>query len=329
MIAPERSIHSQTIQYSVVTPTLNRPDEVRELIANLTGQTALPFELILVDGAPPENRRTERVVEELKSHVPFSIQYIRHSGGTAIQRNRGLDIAAGDYIALVDDDIRLEPEFFTTILGAFEQDTVGCIGGITGYITNSYLDPATSTRWQWYRRLKLFTTYEPGRYDYQTGYPINRYLQPPHTGLREIDFMGAGCVVWRRTVIDSGLRFSEFFVGFGVLEDAHFALRAGRRWKLMEHGAAHCEHLHAASSRENARLIARKTAVNYRFVFIDIVPQRTLYQELRFWRVQFFDHFRILLYALRHPDRAAWLTVLGKAEGILAALRLKTPSQTI
>ena len=307
---------------SVVTPTLGRPREVRELLANLAAQSLPPIEWVLVDGAGPEDERTQAVVEELAPKMPWPCRYLRHGGGTAVQRNAGIDASSGDIVALIDDDIRLEEDFLARMATAFETDPDRRIGGITGYIKNQHLDPDTSPRWRWYRRLKLFTTYEPGRYDFQTGYPINRYLRPPHGDLVELDFMGAGCAVWRREVFDSGLRFSPFFTGHGVLEDAHFALRAGRRWRLLENGRARCTHLHL--SRVDPRRLGRQSAVNYRYVFIDIVPRRTLTQELRFWRVQLVDLLRFAAALLKRRDRDSLALVAGKLEGIVGAARLKT-----
>jgi glycosyltransferase involved in cell wall biosynthesis len=314
---------NQLLRISVVTPTLRRPNEVVELLNNLSRQIVLPFEVILVDGAPAEEKETEQVVQSRIPNLPFRCVYVRHSGGTAIQRNAGIDRAGGELIAFIDDDIRLEPEFFERMLEVYAQDAEGRTGGVAGYITNQFLNPDTSPRWKWYRRLHLFRTYEPGRYDFETGYPINRYLQPPHNGLRPIDFMGSNCALWRREVFDGGLRFSPFFTGYGVLEDAHFALRAGRKWKLLECGNARCVHLHAQGGRTSSRLVARKSAVNYRFVFIDLVPQRTAGQEFRFWRVQIFDLLRMCAYAVRNGGSSNWLAALGKLEGIFAAARMK------
>ncbi len=307
----------------MVTPTLYRPDEVEGLLKNLTQQTLIPFEVIIVDGAPPKVTATQDRVRTLSPSCPFRCTLLRHLPGTAIQRNAGIQEAMGEFIAFVDDDIRLEPDFFQVVLERFAEDKERRIGGIVGYITNSFLNPQCSPRWQWYKRLRLFSTYQPGRYDYETGYPINRYLQPPHHGLKEIDFMGAGCAVWRKEVFETGLRFSDFFVGSGVLEDAHLALRAKEHWKLLEYGAARCTHLKSPFSRENSRLIARKSAVNYRYVFTDLVPERTLKQEFRFWRVQLFDLFRFVVYALRFGNKNSWLMVIGKIEGIFAACRLR------
>jgi len=312
---------------SVVTPTLKRPDEVRALLDNLSQQTVLPMELILVDGAPEGEEATREVVSQA-TRLPFDLNYICRSGGTAIQRNVGIDAARGDFIAFIDDDIRLEPDFFERMLEAFAQDIEKRIGGITGYITNQHLDATTSRRWNWYRRLKLFTIYEPGRFDYETGYPINRYLQPPHDTLKSIDYMGAGCAVWRADVFKAGLRFSEFFVGFGVQEDAQMALRARQKWELRENGRAHCQHLHASTGREDDRTVARKTAVNQRYLFVTIVPKRTLKQEFRFWRVQFVQWIIFLAAALRSPGRQTWSAFLGMTEGIFRAVALKVSNQT-
>ncbi len=308
---------------SVVTPTLDRPQEVRELLVNLAAQIVAPSEVILVDGAPPEDQRTREAVAELEGEMPWPCRYLRHGGGTAIQRNVGIEASSGDLVALIDDDMRLAEDYFERMLEVFAGDPERRVGGVAGYIDNQFLDPATSPRWRWYRRLRLFSTYEPGRYDYQSGYPINRYLQPPHDGLREVDFMSTNNAVWRREVFAEGLRFAKFFTGYGVLEDAHFALRAGRRWRLLEYGRAHCLHLRSPHGRVDSRALGRMSAVNYRFVFIDLVPERTLGQELRFWRVQLLDLVRFGVALLRHRDRASVALIAGKLEGIVQAARLQ------
>ena len=308
---------------SIVTPTLRRPVEVRDLFANLSQQTTLPMELVLVDAAPEGEEATADVVAELAPSAPFAVNHIRRGGGTAIQRNIGIDAAKGDFITFVDDDIRLEPDFLAQMMGAFAADADKKVGGITGYITNQFCDPETNRRWVWYKRLNLFTTYEPGRYDFETGVPINRYLRPPHETLVEIDFMGAGCAVWRRDVFEQGVRFHPHFVGFGVLEDAHLSLQAGKKgWTLLECGYAKCIHLKSQSAREDLRQVVRKAAVNHRFVFVDIVPERTWKQEMRFWRVQVFDAARLLLAAARHRNKRNWSAAVGKVEGVVAAARL-------
>ena len=317
-------ISAPTPAISVVTPTLDRPDEVKALLENLAAQQLTPLEVVLVDGAPRDLNATRDQVRAIEASLPYSVNYIRKNGGTAIQRNVGIDAARGEFVAFIDDDMLLEPDFFSRIMEAFSDDQEHSVGAVAGYVTNDFLDPRQSSRWRWYRRLRLFSTYQPGKYDYASGYPINRNLQPPHDGVREIDFMGSNCAVWRREVFDQGLRFSPFFVDFGVGEDAHLALTARKKgWIIRECGRAHCIHRRSEQGRLSRRRIAWKTAVNYRFLFVDIVPRRTLGQEVRFWCVQLVDLARETRHALRLGSRTEWGGVVGKLTGIVAAIRVR------
>jgi glycosyltransferase involved in cell wall biosynthesis len=309
------------LHISVVTPTFRRPKEVAGLLENLCHQTLLPDEVILVDGAKADERETEKAVRATAGSLPFPCRYIRHDGGTAIQRNVGIDNAASALIAFVDDDVRLEPEFFQTVVSVYAQDEECRVGGVVGYRTNQHFDPASAQRWRWYRRLRLLTIYEPGRYDFRTGYPINANMQPPFTGVREVDFMTTACAVWRHEVFESGLRFDPFFRDYGVLEDAHFALRAGRQWQLLQCGDSHCTELHSSNGRVDRRKIGYKCVVNYYYVFKDIVRPLTWRHKARFWRYQGFELFRVSTSAIRRC-RASDLTELwGRLEGFCSIVR--------
>ncbi|MFN0279986.1 MAG: glycosyltransferase family 2 protein [Pyrinomonadaceae bacterium] len=306
---------------SVVTPTFQRPEEVRGLLENISGQSILPAEVILIDGAKLGEDATEKTVEEIKDTYPFEVKYIRRNGGTAIQRNHGIDVANGQFVAFVDDDVRLDKDFLERVLNVFNEDSHRKIGGVVGYRTNEFFDANDSERWRWYRRLGLLSTYEPGRYDFECGYPINNSMQPPFSGTRAVDFMTTACAVWRREIFDSGLRFDEFFRDYGVLEDAHFSLKAARQWTLLQCGDARCEELRSANGREDQRLRGRKCVANYYFVFRDIAGPLSARHMFRFWRYQAFEFFRISASAVR---RRRWNDVrelFGRIEGVLHVAR--------
>ncbi len=306
---------------SIVTPTFRRPNEVKGLLENLARQTILPVEVILIDGATDDDIATQEVVASMKENFSFAVVYIRQCGGTAIQRNFGVERATGDYISFIDDDVRLEPDFLENILRIFDEDKNSEVGGIVGYRTNEFFDSSESERWRWYKRLKLLSVYEPGRYDFKSGYPINTSMQPPFEGTREVDFMTTACAVWRREVLDSGLRFDEFFQDYGTLEDAHFSLRAGRSWKLLQCGNARCEELRSPHGRPDRRRIGYKSVANYHFVFREVSGPLTLGHQYRFWRFQGFELFRIGISAIR---RRRWNDVselVGKFEGMLSVAR--------
>lgn len=314
----------------MVTPTFRRPAEVTELLENLGQQTYLPAEVILVDGAPAEETETNEIVRAMTPSLPFRCRYIRHGGGTAVQRNAGIQMATGDFVAFIDDDVRLRRDFFEKIMAVFAQDAAREIGGVVGYRMNRHFRPDDHQRWRWYRRLRLLTEYGPGRYDFQTGYPINANLQEPFTGSREIDFMTTACAVWRREVFDTGLRFDPFFSDYGMLEDAHFSLRAGRQWKLLQCGDAHCEELHSPRGRVDRARIGYKSVVNYYYVFCEVAHPLTWRHKLRFWRFQVFELLRIAASAIR---RRRWTDVMelrGRLRGFIeVALGLIPQKQSI
>lgn len=68
------------MQISVVTPTYYRHKEIPGLLKNLSSQTYLPSEVILVDGAPLQEKRTEEWVSTNKDIFPFEIRYYRKTG---------------------------------------------------------------------------------------------------------------------------------------------------------------------------------------------------------------------------------------------------------
>lgn len=311
---------STHLRISVVTPTFYRPAETIGLLENLSRQSLLPVEVILVDGAPTEIRDTEAAVEKVINDYPFKVRYIRQTGGTAIQRNAGIDAADGDFVAFIDDDVRLDENFLRIIVENFHSDDYEKVGGIVGYRTNQHFEIEKSERWRWYKRLKLLTVYEPGRYDFECGYPINSCLQPPFKGVRSIDYMTTACAVWRREVFADNLRFNSFFRDYGVLEDAHFSLHAGRKWSLLQSGDALCEELHSPNGRVNRRQIGYKCVVNYYFVFRDIARPLSFRQKYRFWRYQSFEFLRIAASAVRRRRLADCQEILGRIEGVFAVL---------
>ncbi|NJM52394.1 MAG: hypothetical protein HC846_02760 [Blastocatellia bacterium] len=145
-------------------------------------------------------------------------------------------------------------------------------------------------------------------------------MQEPFSGTRTVDFMTTACAVWRREVFDSGLRFHPFFRDYGVLEDAHFSLRAGKKWQLLQCGDAHCQELSSPNGRVNRRKIGYKCVVNYYFVFQDISENLTFRHKFRFWRYQAFEYFRLATSAIRRRNSNDLMDLYGRFEGILAVV---------
>jgi glycosyltransferase involved in cell wall biosynthesis len=99
---------SATPKVSVITVSYNREAFIREAIDSVLAQSFKDWELIVVDDASTDNTKT--IVDEYMAKDD-RIRYYRNEKnlGIAKTRNRGLELAQGEYIAPLDsDDIWLD-----------------------------------------------------------------------------------------------------------------------------------------------------------------------------------------------------------------------------
>jgi GT2 family glycosyltransferase len=311
------------MRFSIVTPTFYRYKELPGYFKNIEEQHYLPFEVILVDGAPINEDRSEIIINKFKETSKLNIRYYRYGGGTAIQRNYGIEKAKGDIILFIDDDVRIDKKFINELHKIYTSDIDKKIGGITGYRTNSYFDIAKSPRWKFYRLFNFFNTYIPGSYDYKTGYPINNSGFPPFKGIREVDFMTTACTSYRSEIVKT-IKFDTFFIGYGVLEDAHLALKVKKAgYKLLQCGDAKAIELSAPSGRSNHKIIAERTATNYYFVFKDICGPLSFKMKYRFIRFQLFELLRSFVDIFRFRTKNSVEYFIGKSIGVYKVIFTK------
>lgn len=86
---------------SLVLPTYNMARYIPESISSVMSQTFQDYELIIIDDGSTDD--TQGIVQQYLQHT--RIIYIKKEhGGPASARNRGLQIARGEYIAFLDAD---------------------------------------------------------------------------------------------------------------------------------------------------------------------------------------------------------------------------------
>jgi glycosyltransferase involved in cell wall biosynthesis len=93
---------------SIIIITYNREKYIHEAIDSILEQSFTDWEAIIIDDASEDN--TEQIVQTYTDNNP-KIKYYRNEKnlGIAKSRNRGLEIAQGEYIAPLDsDDIWLD-----------------------------------------------------------------------------------------------------------------------------------------------------------------------------------------------------------------------------
>lgn len=90
------------IRVSVIIPTFNRKDYLREAIESVINQSFQSFEIIVVDDGSNDGTR-EMINNEFGSSIKY---YWQENQGESVARNKGMQESQGEYIALLDSDDR-------------------------------------------------------------------------------------------------------------------------------------------------------------------------------------------------------------------------------
>lgn len=92
---------------SVIIPTYNRAELLKNSILSVLSQTFQDFEVLIIDDSSFD--KTEEVVKNMSGN---QIKYIKNSTnkGVSAARNVGINNSRGDYIAFLDDDDEWLPE---------------------------------------------------------------------------------------------------------------------------------------------------------------------------------------------------------------------------
>ena len=105
---------------SIIVPIFNVEKYLLRCIDSIVNQSYKKLEIILVDDGSPD--RCPEICEEW-AKMDTRVRVIhKQNGGQASARNRGLDIAKGEYVAFVDGDDYLHPDFIFTLYKALTEN---------------------------------------------------------------------------------------------------------------------------------------------------------------------------------------------------------------
>lgn len=113
------------LNFSIIVPVYNRPQEMEEFLAGLSRQTDRDFEVIVMEGRCDNSCRDvcNRFSNSLNIHF-----YERDSGRSA-RRNEGMSLATGNYFLLFDSDCVLPEHYISTLRKELSENYVDCFGG--------------------------------------------------------------------------------------------------------------------------------------------------------------------------------------------------------
>ena len=97
---------------SIIIPTWNRANIVKECIDSVFSQSYHNYEVIVIDDGSTDN--TENIIKESYSDIRLKYFWQTNSGLPSKARNKGISMSKGEYIAFLDSDDLWEPKKLET-----------------------------------------------------------------------------------------------------------------------------------------------------------------------------------------------------------------------
>jgi glycosyltransferase involved in cell wall biosynthesis len=262
---------------SIVIPTLNRADDLKECLASICEQTARPDEVIVVDQSADDTTRL--VCEHMSTMVSqggSEFRYVhQEEKSSARARNRGLALARGDVIGFFDDDTILAKDYCDVIMQYLNEHQE--VGGVSGKMI---MEEAPSG-WKWMLRRLLMKVFLLGWFDGRMtssgfGYPCLSLADSDPSAIE----MLPGCNMVFRAELLRHERFDEWFTGYSFREDVDLSYRIARRAKLAMIPEARVYHKFSTVNRMDARRLKAMEVRNYHYVYQKLVRKNAISDAL-------------------------------------------------
>lgn len=260
-------IKKQKMRVSLIICTYMRAQPLQRLLESVKIQENYPNEILIIDGSINDETRLILQQNEYDNLKYFKVS--DQDRGLTKQRNFGISKVdpKSEIVCFLDDDTVLTPSYFKEICNSFQSDTdiVG-VGGIA--INENKWKPQDKNINYNKKKFYLFEGYfykeglrnvarnflglasnlGPGRMPL---YSHGRTCGFPLTGKTyEVDLLIGMSMSFKKDILDR-IKFSKFFEGYGLYEDADFSLRALQFGKNVINTNARLDHYHDPSGRPN------------------------------------------------------------------------------
>jgi GT2 family glycosyltransferase len=226
-----------------------------------------PNEILIIDGST--NNETESVLKKIFFKNLHYYKVSKEHRGLTKQRNYGIARVdkTSDIIAFLDDDTVLEKDYFYELIKTFEENSfITGVGGIAinenkwkSFESNKKYNKKTYFHFDEFvfkeglrnvvrNCLGLQSNLAPGKMPF---FSHGRTCGFPITGkFYDVDLLIGMSMAFRKNVINH-IRFSSYFEGYGLYEDADFSIRALQFGKNVINTKVQLSHYHSPSGRPN------------------------------------------------------------------------------
>jgi glycosyltransferase involved in cell wall biosynthesis len=186
-------------EVSVIIPSYNHGCFLKEAVRSVMAQSFTQWECLIIDDGSTDN--TEEVAREL-CKGDGRLKYVRkENGGLSSARNKGIDLARGEFIQFLDADDRLDPEKFLVSLKYKGLAEIIITGFFSFTVTEERIKPPFELNSGNFNFTSILTGWD------------EKFVFPPHCGIF-------------KTSLFKSIRFNETLK---AREDWHMWLQLFRR----------------------------------------------------------------------------------------------------
>ncbi|CAM4013725.1 glycosyltransferase family 2 protein [Cohnella lubricantis] len=188
---------------SIIIPTYNQLDMLKQCISSIVENTDLPYEIIVVDNASTDG--TKAYLEKLGGQVRYRV--LASNQGFAGAINVGMMMAKGSTILLLNNDTLVTPQWLDNMLACLHSDDrIGMVGPVTNFISG---DQQIKVPYANVREMYAFA---------------RQYNQQDPARWRRTDRLVGFCLLFRKELFHQVGYFDEGFE-IGNFEDDDYNIR--------------------------------------------------------------------------------------------------------
>jgi GT2 family glycosyltransferase len=255
---------------SVIVVTYRRERVLRDMLSRLCEQVEPDIEVIVVDQSECHEPATMQFLEAHRDQL----RYLRRQPrGLPAARNAGLEVATGEIVVFLDDDVLCEPGLLAAHVAAYRDQRVGAVVGRNISSGLEYLKPEPAV---------------VGHISPWASLTLNFYAQTE----RNVDTVRGCNMSFRRALLEEIGGFDERYIGNATMEECDISARIRRKGYLIRFvPAAEVFHLFAPrggcrnGTLASLRMRYQSEFANETLYFFEHCPRRWLpmfvYQRTR------------------------------------------------
>ena len=114
------------MQFSIIIPVYNRPQEIDELLESLCQQTLKDFEVVVVEDGSRE--KCDLVCDKYRDRLSVSYHF-KPNSGPGPSRNYGAERSQGEYLIILDSDVIVPKNYLAIVKEELDKEPCDAFGG--------------------------------------------------------------------------------------------------------------------------------------------------------------------------------------------------------